>query len=84
MKTANWDAHKIGNFNELVIVDLIDELQAEGGPRRPNRFVRNGAAVRTSSTTTPMFSSPNTSSPCAFESTHALVKYAMGAPEGPV
>ena len=79
MKTANWDAHKIGNFNELVIVDLIDELQAEGWTSEAESLRKEWEAkVRHFINDNPnVFIAEYPFGPCAFESTHALVKYAM-------
>ncbi len=79
MKTAGWDAHKIGNFNELVIVDLINELQAEGWTEKAESLrLEWEVKVRHFINGNPnVFIAEYPFGPCAFESTHALAKYAM-------
>ncbi|HEX5324636.1 MAG TPA: DUF5695 domain-containing protein [Capsulimonadaceae bacterium] len=85
MKIEKWSAYETGFYNELVIVDLIDALDAEGfkdqadtlrghWERKVRYFVNDGADL---------FGSEYPFDSTGFESTHALAKYAMQHTEGP-
>ncbi len=79
MEIEKWSAYGTGFYNELVIVDLIDELQAAGmtaeadtlrgyWERKVKNFVNRDQDL---------FRSEYAFDSTGFESTHALAKYAM-------
>ena len=51
-ENGQWYAYQVGNYDELVIVDLIEELDADGWKDRPNRCGANGKARSSISSTT--------------------------------
>ena len=80
LEVAHWSAYETGFYNELVIVDLIDELQRAGltaeaaqlrehWERKVKHFV-NGKPN--------LFQSEYPFDSTGFESTHALARYAVG------
>lgn len=85
MEIARWSAYRTGFYNELVIVDVIAALEAEGmqaeadtlrsyWERKVRSFVNDNPDL---------FRSEYAFDSTGFESTHALAKYAMqraGAP----
>ena len=79
MQTRRWSAYGTGFYNELVLVDLIDELQAAGmtaeadtlhghWERKVKNFVNRELDL---------FRSEYAFDSTGFESTHALAKYAL-------
>jgi hypothetical protein len=78
-EVANWSAYGTGFYNELVIVDLIDDLRAAGMAEQADalqghweRKVRFFAANRAD-----LFRSEYPFDSTGFESTHALANYAV-------
>ena len=74
-----WSAYQTGFYNELVIVDLIDELVADGMPEQAERLrmhwerkVRSFVKERPD-----LFRSEYAFDSTGFESTHALARYAL-------
>jgi hypothetical protein len=79
LQTGNWDAHRLTNFNEMVIGDLIAELEANGR-RSEAAAIRKEweAKVRHYVNDNPnIFIAEYPFGPCGFESTHAFAKYAL-------
>lgn len=79
MEIARWSAYETGFYNELVIVDLINELEnagmtAEAGKLRGHweRKVKYFVAGKPN-----LFQSEYAFDSTGFESTHAIAKYAM-------
>jgi hypothetical protein len=82
---SGWSPYGTGFYNEVVIVDLIDELDAKGmkdeakklrafWERKVAHFVNDGEDL---------FRSEYAFDSTGFESTHALAKYAVEHAEGP-
>jgi hypothetical protein len=85
MEIVKWSAYETGFYNELVIVELIDALEAEGLPdeakalrdhweRKVKFFVNDSPDL---------FGSEYPFDSTGFESTHALAKYALQHADGP-
>jgi hypothetical protein len=79
LKTANWSAHALGNFDELVIMDLIKALYARGWTEKADwlreqwehkveHFINDGPNL---------FHSEYPFDPTGFESYQAFADYAM-------
>jgi len=79
LETGNWPARSIGLFNELVIADVIEALEAEG-MRSEAAVVRKDWEDKVAyfiNDHPDYFWAEYPFGPCAFESTHAFAKYAM-------
>ncbi|TRZ90060.1 hypothetical protein D4R89_05085 [bacterium] len=79
LATGHWDAHELTNFNELVISDLIEELEANGRRTQAGVIRKEWEAkVRHFINDDPnIFIAEYPFGPCGFESTHAFAKYAL-------
>jgi hypothetical protein len=85
-KFARWSANEVGNYNELVIADLIDELYAVGWKDKAD-LLRKGweAKVEYFVNEQPdLFYSEYPFDPTAFESTGAFARYALEQLQKPV
>lgn len=82
-----WSAYETGLMNELVIVDLLEALEAEGMREEAERLRPHWERkVRTFVNDRPdLFRSEYAFDTTGFEATHALAKYALkvGEPGGP-
>jgi len=78
-KISKWSPYILGNFNELVIVDLIEELNANGKEEEANWLKREWEKkVEYFVNEDPnLFHSEFAFDVTNFESTHALASYAM-------
>jgi hypothetical protein len=74
-----WSAYQTGLYNELVMVDLIDALEAEGKTEEANRLRMHWERkVRAFVVERPdLFRSEYAFDSTGFESTHALARYAV-------
>jgi hypothetical protein len=78
-KFARWSANEVGNYNELVIAELMDELYAVGWKEKAD-LLRKGweAKVEYFVNDQPdLFYSEYPFDPTAFESTGAFARYAL-------
>jgi hypothetical protein len=85
MELAGWPAHDVGNYDELVIADVIDELYAAGWKDKGDALraqwegkVRHFVKERPN-----LFHSEYPFDPTGFESHHALARYAVAHAERP-
>ncbi len=79
MEIERWSAYRTGFYNELVIVDLIDELEAAGMKTKADTLRSHWEQkVRFFVNDRPdLFRSEYAFDSTGFESTHALAKYAL-------
>jgi hypothetical protein len=77
-EVERWSAYQTGLYNELVIPDVIDALEAEGLPEHAERLrIHWERKVRAFILDRPdLFRSEYAFDSTGFETTHALVKYA--------
>lgn len=79
LKTAGWSANDVGNYNELVIADLIQELYAVGWKDKADwlRAKWEEKVEHFVNDRPNLFHSEYAFDPTGFESHHAFAKYAV-------
>jgi len=84
-ETGGWSTYELCRMNEMVIVPLIDTLELEGRAE-PAEWLRTAWEKKVAHYVNDgpnLLHAEYPGNPCAFESTHALARYAMERAERP-